>query len=138
MADPTRILVVEDDEDVARLVQLHLERAGYRVSVAPDGHSALDEVFSLGTDLVLLDIRLPHMDGWEVCRRLRSVSALPIIILTACAQAHDRVKGLSLGADDYVCKPFNARELLARIQALLSRKDTAAASIGFAPSYAGG
>lgn len=134
MTQPVRVLVMEDDSDIARLIQINLERVGYRVSLANDGEAGLEQFFSAGADLVLLDIKMPGRDGWDVCSRLRAVSTLPIIIVTACAQVADRVKGLSLGADDYLCKPFSRGELLARIQAVLHRRLSVGTTV---PGYAG-
>ena len=122
MPSAPRILVMEDDYDVAQLVQIYLQEEGYRVAVAQDGHTGLAQFFSSGADLVIVDLKMPRVDGWEVCAQLRAVSTLPIIILTAYAFAADRARGLSLGVDDYLCKPFNGAELLARVQAALSRR----------------
>lgn len=134
MTQPVRVLLMEDDSDIARLIQLNLERSGYRVAVASDGQAGLEEFFCAGADLVLLDVKMPQLDGWDVCRRLRVASSLPIIIVTACAQAADRAKGLSLGADDYLCKPFTAGELLARMQAVLQSRSSVEAPV---PAHAG-
>lgn len=120
-----RILVIEDDEYIARLVQLHLERAGYRTSLASDGGTGLAKFLSGGADLVLLDVKLPVLDGWEVCRRLRAASTLPVVMLTACVQEEDRQQALGLGVDDFVFKPFRGSDLVARIAAVLQRRGIA-------------
>ena len=120
-----RILVVDDDREIARLLRGYLEQAGYGVSVAYDGVSALAILRDLHPDLLLLDLMLPDMDGWEVTRRIRSdagLAATPIIMLTARVEDTDKILGLELGADDYVTKPFNPREVLARVRALLRRQ----------------
>jgi DNA-binding response OmpR family regulator len=117
----TSILVVDDEPRYVRAIQFNLEAVGYEVLVARDGSSALELATSEEPDLIVLDIRLPDMDGFEVCRLVREFSAVPIIMLTALAEDADKVKGLDLGADDYVTKPFSADELLARIRAVLRR-----------------
>ena len=120
-----RILVVDDDREIARLLRGYLEQAGFAVSVAYDGVSALAILRDLHPDLLLLDLMLPDMDGWEVTRRIRSdagLAATPIIMLTARVEDTDKILGLELGADDYVTKPFNPREVLARVRALLRRQ----------------
>ncbi|MBI4496872.1 MAG: response regulator [Chloroflexi bacterium] len=125
MERPLRVLVIEDEEDVARLLRVHLERAGYDVAVALDGRAGLAAFLAAGADLVLLDVKLPELDGWEVCARLRAVSALPIVMVTACAHETDHRKALSLGADDFLRKPFHGRDLLARVAAALQRRSDA-------------
>ena len=115
------ILVVEDEEHVRELVSYTLQGAGYRVRTVVDGESALKEAARNPPDLVVLDIRLPDVDGWEVCRRLRQQSNVPILIMTALAEDESLVRGLRLGADDYVAKPFSPMVLSARVQALLRR-----------------
>ncbi len=115
------ILVVEDEEHVRELVSYTLQGAGYRVRTVVEGESALREAARNPPDLVVLDIRLPDLDGWEVCRRLRQQSDVPILIMTALAEDESLVKGLRLGADDYVAKPFSPMVLAARVQALLRR-----------------
>ncbi len=119
--DTTRILVIEDDPNTANLVALYLEREGFRVIKAGDGHTGLAAARKQLPSLVILDLMLPRMDGWEVCRRLRQLSEIPIIMLTARGEEIDRVSGLTLGADDYVVKPFSPRELVARVKAVLRR-----------------
>ena len=130
--DPTRphgrVLVVEDDATVAEVVGRYLERDGYEVEVFTDGARALARALSSPPDLVLLDLMLPGMDGLEVCRRIRGVAPIPIIMLTARGQEGDRVLGLELGADDYVAKPFSPRELTARVRAVLRRTAESVAS----------
>jgi len=117
------ILVVEDEEAIAEGLRFNLERKGYRVDLAADGQQALNRVASHRFDLILLDVRLPKVDGFEVCQRLRRDNNFtPILILTARNQADDIVHGLQVGADDYVVKPFDLAELLARIEGLLRRQ----------------
>jgi len=115
------VLVVEDEAYVRELVSYTLQGAGYRVRSVGDGESALREVQQTSPDLVVLDIRLPGIDGWEVCRQIRRDSNVPILIMTALAEDESHVKGLRLGADDYVAKPFSPIVLAARVQALLRR-----------------
>lgn len=116
-----RILVVDDEPAVTNLLAYNLRKAHYEVLVAGDGHQALDIARTCTPDLIVLDLMLPQIDGLEVCRELRRTSHVPIIILTALGEEVDRVVGLELGADDYICKPFSIRELLARIKAVLRR-----------------
>jgi DNA-binding response OmpR family regulator len=121
MAGETRILVVEDEARIAEVVQQYLERDGYMVVRAATGGDALDAAARRRPDLVVLDLGLPDMSGEDVCRRLREGSDVPIIMLTARDAEEDLVRGLQLGADDYVTKPFSPRELTARVRALLRR-----------------
>ncbi|MCB1010171.1 MAG: response regulator transcription factor [Microthrixaceae bacterium] len=116
-----RVLVVEDDPTLAEVVEKYLERDGYEVSIEVSGEAGLDTALSWQPDLVVLDIMLPGMDGYEVCRRLRNSTPIPVVMLTARAAEDDRVLGLELGADDYVTKPFSPRELAARVSAVLRR-----------------
>jgi len=116
-----RILIVEDDLACARMVSDMLTEAGYEVATAHDGLGALQEVYRDPPDLAILDLMLPGMDGWKVCRRIRDLSNIPIIILTGRRDENDRVKGLDYGADDFVVKPFRIAELKARVQAVLRR-----------------
>ena len=116
-----RILVVDDELRYVRAIQVNLEASGYEVLTARDGQTAIDLAASEAPDLILLDIRMPGLDGYEVCRRIREFSAVPIIMLTALAEDADKVKGLDTGPDDYVTKPFSADELLARVRAALRR-----------------
>ena len=118
----TRILVVEDEESLSDPLSYLLEREGFEVAVAADGHAALDEFDRGGADLVLLDLMLPGLPGTEVCRALRTRSSVPVIMLTAKDSEIDKVVGLEIGADDYVTKPYSSRELVARIRAVLRRK----------------
>jgi DNA-binding response OmpR family regulator len=115
------ILVVDDERHIVELAQMYLEQAGYRVDCAGDGQEALRQTRQVRPALVVLDLMLPGLDGWEVCRRLRAESDVPIIMLTARSDDVDRIVGLELGADDYVTKPFNPRELVARVRAVLRR-----------------
>jgi DNA-binding response OmpR family regulator len=115
------ILIIEDDRKTAALIALYLEREGYRTITAYDGETALQLAADRKPMFVVLDLMLPRMDGWEVCRRLRKFSDVPILILTARDEEVDRVAGLTLGADDYVVKPFSPRELVARVKAILRR-----------------
>jgi DNA-binding response OmpR family regulator len=119
MAD--QILVVEDDKKTASLIKLYLEREGFQTVIAYDGQQALELAKQHPPIFVILDLMLPLVDGWEVCRRLRQSSDVPILMLTARGEEVDRVSGLTLGADDYVVKPFSPRELVARVKAILRR-----------------
>jgi DNA-binding response OmpR family regulator len=116
-----RILIVEDDKKTAGLISMYLEKDGFKTWVAHDGEQALALAKRYNPTFVILDLMLPKIDGWEVCRRLRSSSDVPILILTARDEEMERVLGLSLGADDYVVKPFSPRELVARVKAILRR-----------------
>jgi DNA-binding response OmpR family regulator len=124
----SRILVVDDDPRLAALVAEYLGEAGFRVSVVPDGRTGLERLKREPYDAVVLDLMLPGMDGLEVCRRLRATSDVPVLMLTARGQAMDRVVGLEMGADDYLPKPFEPRELLARLRAILRRRESGRAS----------
>jgi two-component system phosphate regulon response regulator OmpR len=125
----SRILVVDDDPRLAALVAEYLGEAGFRVSVVPDGRTGLERLKREPYDAVVLDLMLPGMDGLEVCRRLRATSDVPVLMLTARGQAMDRVVGLEIGADDYLPKPFEPRELLARLRAILRRGSGRASKI---------
>ena len=116
-----RVLVVDDDETVRDVVRRYLEHAGYEVTVAGDGETALELIARQTPDLVVLDLMLPGIDGLEVCRRLRQRHSVPIVMLTALGEEEDRVVGLQLGADDYVTKPFSPRELTLRVGSVLRR-----------------
>lgn len=118
---PKKILVIEDDTNIAELLRLYLEKEGYEVSNAYDGGKGLSEFERFKPDLVLLDIMLPVMDGWAVCNEIRLTSKTPIIMLTAKGETFDKVSGLEMGADDYIVKPFEMKELLARVKAVLRR-----------------
>jgi DNA-binding response OmpR family regulator len=121
VSDRTRILVVDDDQDIRQLLRALLERAGYVVDEAEDGRAALRILFTTPPALVILDVTMPDMDGYETLERIRDLSEVPVLMLTARAQELEKVRGLSAGADDYVAKPFGRQELLARVQALLRR-----------------
>lgn len=115
------ILIVEDDPNIADLLHLYLEKDGYTTEIAPDGGKGLEKFRQFQPDLVLLDIMLPVMDGWEVLRNIRQESKTPVIMLTAKGETADKVSGLKMGADDYITKPFEAKEVLARVEAVLRR-----------------
>lgn len=117
----SRILVVEDEPMVAEVVERYLRRDGHDVRLAFDGQAALDQFADQPADLIVLDLMLPRLDGATVCRTIRASSDVPIIMLTARGDEPDRLKGLDLGADDYICKPFSPRELAARVRAVLRR-----------------
>jgi DNA-binding response OmpR family regulator len=121
---PTRILVADDEPRYLLAVKTYLESQGYQVLTAWDGRTAVELAILEEPDLIMLDVRMPGLDGYEACRRIRSFSPAPIIMLTALAQESDKVKGLDLGADDYVTKPFSVGELLARVRAVLRRAGT--------------
>lgn len=116
-----KILVVDDDKNICELLRLYIEKEGFSVLMAHDGRKALDVFNEETPDLVLLDIMLPELDGWQVCRAIRKSSQCPIIMLTAKGETPDKVLGLDLGADDYVVKPFEAKEVVARVRAVLRR-----------------
>jgi two-component system, OmpR family, response regulator VicR len=115
------VLVVDDEKTLVKALTFNLEKEGFRVEQAYDGEEALNKVFALKPDIVVLDLMLPLMDGFEVCRQIRKKTDVPIIMLTARGEDIDKVLGLELGADDYLTKPFNSRELVARIKAILRR-----------------
>ncbi len=119
------ILIVEDDKNIADLLRMYLEKDGYAVTIAPDGGQGLSKFRSIGPDLVLLDLMLPVLDGRSVCRAIRAESQTPVIMLTAKGEIDDKVEGLKSGADDYITKPFEMKEVLARIEAVLRRSGTA-------------
>jgi DNA-binding response OmpR family regulator len=118
---PERVLAVDDEPRYLEIIRFNLEAAGYRVDVAASGEQALETAAAQEPDLIVLDLMLPGIDGFEVCRRVRERSTCPIIMLTAKGSEEDKVRGLRLGADDYVTKPFSAQELLARVEAVLRR-----------------
>ena len=122
------VLVVEDDKNIAELLQMYLEKEGYAVTVAHDGGAGLSKFRAIKPDLVLLDVMMPVMDGWSVCKAIRTESQTPIIMLTAKGETDDKVTGLKSGADDYITKPFEMKEVLARIEAVLRRSGSAAAT----------
>ena len=115
------VLIVEDDRNIAELLQMYLEKEGYAVTTAPDGGQGLTKFRSIQPDLVLLDVMMPVMDGWNVCKAIRADSQVPIIMLTAKGETDDKVTGLKSGADDYITKPFEMKEVLARMEAVLRR-----------------
>ena len=117
----TKILVVDDDPNICELLRLHFENEGYQVKSASDGYDGVAQFKSYDPDLVLLDIMMPKKDGWQVCREIREVSAKPIIMITAKNETFDKVLGLELGADDFIVKPFDMKELSARVKAVLRR-----------------
>ncbi len=121
MNDRAKIFIVEDERPIARLLQLTLEREGFKTAAEPNGRRAYERILQEKYDLILLDVMLPEMDGMEICKRVREVSDVPIIMLTARDEIRDKVEGLDLGADDYMTKPFAAPELLARIRGALRR-----------------
>lgn len=119
-----KILVVDDDNNICELLRLYLEKEGYAVTIANDGNTAVKLFQELSPSLMLLDIMLPGLDGWQVCREVRKTSDKPIIMLTAKGETFDKVLGFELGADDYVVKPFDAKEVMARVKAVLRRTGT--------------
>ena len=121
MVDKQRILIVDDDENIAELISLYLMKECYDTKIVGDGESALKEVPVFKPNLILLDLMLPGMDGYQVCREIRRHSQTPIIMLSAKGEVFDKVLGLELGADDYIIKPFDSKELVARVKAVLRR-----------------
>ncbi|MFP4200900.1 MAG: winged helix-turn-helix domain-containing protein [Bacillota bacterium] len=117
----TKILIIEDDGNIRKLLALYLKREGFKVLTASSGQEGLDLFFSEAPDLVILDIMLPDIDGWEICRRIRHKDTCPVIMLTALDSTRDKVAGLELGSDDYITKPFEPREMIARVRAVLRR-----------------
>ena len=118
-----KVLVVEDDSNIAELLRLYLEKDGFEVSLAVDGGEGIRRAQELKPDLILLDIMLPVVDGWVVCSEVRKTSKVPIIMLTAKGETFDKINGLEMGADDYVTKPFEVKELMARIHAVMRRTE---------------
>ena len=116
-----KIMVVDDDKNICELLRLYLEKEGYQVVIANDGKEAVELNEKENPELILLDIMLPQLDGWQVCREIRKKSQVPIIMLTAKGEVFDKVLGLELGADDYIVKPFETKEVVARIKAVLRR-----------------
>ena len=116
-----KILIVDDDANICELLRLYLEKDGFDTVVANDGEQAVEYASKYSPDLILLDIMLPKLDGWQVCREIRKTSETPIIMLTAKGETFDKILGLELGADDYVSKPFDTKEVIARIKAVLRR-----------------
>lgn len=121
MENKPKILIVDDEENICELVRLYIEKEGFDAIIANDGQEAVAKFNKEKPDLILLDIMLPIKDGWQVCREIRAQSKVPIIMLTAKGETFDKVLGLELGADDYVVKPFEPKELIARIRAVLRR-----------------
>lgn len=117
-----KVLIVDDDENIAELIALYLNKECFDTKISADGRSGVEDFKSWNPDLVLLDIMLPVMDGYQVCREIRSISQIPIIMLSAKGEVFDKVLGLELGADDYLAKPFDTKELVARVKANLRRK----------------
>lgn len=116
-----KVLVVDDDQNIAELIRLYLEKEMYEVRIAYDGKKAVNVFYEWTPDLVILDLMIPQMDGYEVCKQIRKTGSIPIIMLTARGEVIDKVLGLELGADDYIVKPFDPKELLARVKAVLRR-----------------
>lgn len=121
-----KILIVDDDKNICELLRLYIEKEGFEAEMAYDGETAIEIFDSFSPDLMLLDIMLPGLDGWQVCREIRKKSSKPIIMLTAKGEVFDKVLGLELGADDYVTKPFETKEIIARINAVLRRSSNTA------------
>lgn len=128
MSERQRVLVADDDPLIQRLVRTHLDRAGFRVLTAGDGEAALDMAAAEQPDLIVLDLMLPGIDGFEVCKRIREFSLVPVVMLTARGEQVDKLRGFDAGADDYLTKPFSPPELLARVRAVLRRSERGAAS----------
>ena len=122
MEGSAKILIVEDEKHIARFIQIGLEKEGYKTAIEGNGRRAYEKIVQEKYDLVLLDVMLPEMDGMEICKKVREVSEVPIIMLTARDEIKDKVEGLELGANDYMTKPFAAEELLARIRGILKRQ----------------
>ena len=118
-----KIMIVDDDRNICELLRLYIEKEGFETAIANDGKAAVQMFDSVNPDLMLLDIMLPELDGWQVCREIRKKSQCPIIMLTAKGEVFDKVLGLELGADDYVVKPFETKEVIARINAVLRRTE---------------
>ena len=125
-----KALIIEDDDNIAELLRLYLEKDGFTVAIAGNGALGISEFERFEPDLILLDIMMPVLDGWGVCRAIREVSNVPIIMLTAKGETLDKVTGLEMGADDYIVKPFEIGELIARVHAVMRRFDTTGGSDG--------
>ena len=121
MAEKQKILIVDDDENIAELISLYLIKECFETKIAADGEEALIAFSEFNPDLILLDLMLPGMDGYQVCREIRKKSQVPIIMLSAKGEVFDKVLGLELGADDYIIKPFDSKEMVARVKAVLRR-----------------
>ena len=129
MANKQKILIVDDDENIAELISLYMTKECFETQIVYDGESALQAADTFAPDLILLDLMLPGIDGYQVCREIRQKSQTPIIILSAKGEVFDKVLGLELGADDYMEKPFDTKELVARVKAVLRRYKTAAPAV---------
>lgn len=123
MSNAMKVLIVDDDTHIAELISLYLNKEGYETREAYNGRKAVDEFSKFSPHIVILDLMLPELDGYQVCREIRKVSSVPIIMLTAKGETFDKVLGLELGADDYIVKPFDPKELVARVKAVLRRFD---------------
>lgn len=123
-----KVLIADDDNNISELIKVYFEKDGFTTVVARDGKQAVELFKSEAPAIVILDVMMPEMDGWQVCREIRRVSNIPIIMLTAKGETFDKVLGLELGADDYMVKPFDPKELIARVKAVLRRSDTKEAS----------
>src|SRR5436305_7762007 len=121
MSKQVKVLVIEDDPYICELITLYAEKSGYKVNVANSGMKGLEMFYDNPPDLVILDIMMPEMDGWEVCKEIRRFDKTPVIMLTGKGESYDKLKGFDLGTDDYLVKPFDPNELMARIKALLRR-----------------
>ncbi len=128
--DNKKILIVDDDSNICELLRMYLEKDGFDTMIAPDGEKAIELNSRYNPDLILLDIMMPRLDGWQVCREIRKTSEVPIIMLTAKGEVFDKILGLELGADDYISKPFDTKEVLARIKAVLRRSNEKAKNNG--------
>ncbi len=118
-----KIMIVDDDPNICELLRLYLSKEGYTTEIVYDGQSAIDLMSTIKPHLILLDVMLPELDGWQVCRKIRASSNVPIIMVTAKGETFDRILGLELGADDYIVKPFETKEVVARIKAVLRRSN---------------
>ena len=132
-----KILITDDDRSIVELMRLYLEKEGYTCITAENGKIALQKFESESPDLIILDVMMPEMDGWQVCREIRKISDVPIIMLTAKGETFDKVLGLELGADDYMVKPFETKELIARIKAVLRRTESKPESAAEEVSFPG-
>lgn len=121
MIHKTRVLVIDDDVNICELIRLYFEKEGYEVMTVYSGTKSLEAFSAFTPNIVILDIMLPGADGWQVCREIRKISSIPVIMLSAKGETFDKVLGLELGADDYIVKPFDAKELVARVKAVLRR-----------------
>lgn len=137
MANKQKILIVDDDENIAELISLYLTKECFETQIVYDGESALDTVKSFDPNLIILDLMLPGMDGYQVCREVRMTSSVPIIMLSAKGEIFDKVLGLELGADDYMEKPFDSKELVARVKAVLRRFKNTSAPVAEEPTTPG-